>query len=444
MNERFTEVLNRIRKDLRAVDYRTWFKPLQLASWEGGTLVLQVRDGDFQSWFCDHYERLLRETAEQVSGQPVTVEYRLLDPELFDYVARVGAPAVRAPSEAPVVPAPIVFPSEFTFESFVVGPSNHMAYAAGRAVSERPGKAYNPFFIYGGTGLGKTHLLYAIGKTAQQLNPRCRVLYVTSETYTNDMFTYLRLKNMEQFRAKYRDACDILLVDDVQFLRGPETQTQFFHTFTALHRDGKQIVFTSDRPPSEIPNIEERLRSRFEWGLIADINPPELETRVNILRTKADSMSMPIADEVALYIAEQVRDNVRELESCLKILHLASNGGRMALSVRLAQEKLKVYLRNQSRKIPVEQIQKAVAARFGITVDDLTSACRKKTMARPRHVAMYLARKFSQLSFPEIGDKFGGRDHTSVMSGIRNVEKHIRVDTSLQQVVEDLEQRFKR
>jgi chromosomal replication initiator protein len=435
MNERFAEVLRRIRKDLRAIDYRAWFKPLQPASWEGGVLCIQVRDGEFQSWFCEHYERLLRETAEGVAGQPVAIQYRILDPELFDYAAAKAAPSS---------PAPTQFPAEFSFDAFVVGSSNHMAYAAGRAVSERPGKAYNPFFIYGGTGLGKTHLLYAIGRAAQQLDPKRRVLYISSETYMNDMHAYLRLKNMEQFRAKYRDACDILLVDDIQFLRGGETQTQFFHTFNALHRDGKQIVFASDRPPSEIPNIEERLRSRFEWGLIADINPPELETRVNILRTKADSMSMPIADEVAFYIAEQVRDNVRELESCLKILHLASDGGKLALSVRLAQEKLKVYLRNQARKIPVEQIQKAVAARFGISVDELTSACRKKTMARPRHVAMYLARKFSQLSFPEIGDKFGGRDHTSVMAGIRTVEKHIRVDAALQQVVEDLEQRFKR
>lgn len=432
MSERFAEVLRRIRKDVRAVDYRAWFKPLQLASWEGDSLVLQVRDGEFQGWFVEHYERLLRETAEDVAGRSVTIEYRVLDPELFDF-------AVKA-----CPPPPPEFPPEFSFGTFVVGPSNHMAYAAGRAVSERPGKAYNPFFVYGGTGLGKTHLLYAIGRAAQQLDPKRRVLYISSETYMNDFYTYLRLKNMEQFRAKYRDACDILLVDDVQFLRGGETQTQFFHTFNALHRDGKQIVFTSDRPPSEIPNIEERLRSRFEWGLIADINPPELETRVSILRSKADTMSMPIADEVAYFIAEQVRDNVRELESCLKILHLASDGGRFALSVRMAQDKLKVYLRNQTRKIPVEQIQKAVAARFGISVEDLTSACRKKTMARPRHVAMYLARKFSQLSFPEIGDKFGGRDHTSVMAGIRTVEKHIAVDSALQQAVEDLEQRFKR
>ncbi|MBM4353498.1 MAG: chromosomal replication initiator protein DnaA [Deltaproteobacteria bacterium] len=432
MSERFAEVLRRIRKDVRAVDYRAWFKPLQLASWEGNVLCLQVRDREFQSWFTEHYERLLRDTAEEVAGQPVELQYRLLDPELFDYAARTTA--------APVCE----LPPEFSFDTFVVGPSNHMAYAAGRAVSERPGKAYNPFFIYGGTGLGKTHLLYAIGRAAQQIDSRRRVLYVTSETYINDMFASIRTNSMERFRAKYRDACDILLVDDVQFLRGEGTQTQFFHTFNALHRDGKQIVFTSDRPPSEIPNIEERLRSRFEWGLIADINPPELETRVNILRTKADIMRLPIADEVAFYIAEQVRDNVRELESCLKILHLASDGGRFALSVRMAQEKLKVYLRNQARKIPVEQIQKAVAARFGISVDDLTSACRKQTMTRPRHVAMYLARKLSQLSFPEIGDKFGGRDHTSVMAGVRTVEKHIRIDSSLHQVVEDLEQRFKR
>jgi chromosomal replication initiator protein len=430
--EVWQEVLRIVRLKVRAAEFRNWFKPLVPLDLKGSRLSLRVRDGEFQSWFMEHHEPILLETLEKVLDRPVTIDYKLLDPELFDHV-REEAPARSSH-----------FPEDFSFDQFVVGPSNHMAYAACRAVAEKPGRSYNPLFIYGGTGLGKTHLLYAVGNAARRRNPKLRVLYISSETYKNDFVAYLRLGNMDQFRTKYRDACDILLVDDIHFLKGEETQTQFFHTFNALHAAGKQIVFTSDRPPQELPNIEERLRSRFEWGLIADINPPELETRVAILKQKAEKMGMDFPDDVAGLVADRVRDNIRELESCLKTLHLATTTERSQVTPQMAQEYLKVYFRNRVRHTTIEQVQKAVALKSGVSVADLTSQCRKKTFARPRHVAMYLSRKLTSASFPEIGEKFGGRDHSSVMSGIRNIERLLPLDTTLRQLVEDLEQRFNR
>jgi len=432
MQEAWQEVMRLARKKVRAVEYRNWLRPLKPVRWNNGTVTVQVKNGEFQTWFVEHYEGMLRETLEEVLKKPTVIEYSIVDPELFDH----ARPEVTADMKQ--------FPAEFTFDTFIVGSCNHMAYAAGRAVAERPGKAYNPLFIYGGTGLGKTHLLYAIGHAAQVSNPRLRVLYITSETYMNDMFTYLRLKNMEQFRAKYRDACDILLVDDVQFLRGPETQTQFFHTFNALHAANKQIVFTSDRFPEDLPNIEDRLKSRFEWGLIADINAPLLETRVAILKNKAEAMGMALPDDVALLIADQIRDNIRELESSLKTLQLASSTNGTEITVKLAQDTLKAFFRRRVRNVSCEQVQKAVAHKFGLSVAELRSKSRKKTIARPRHIGMYLCRRLTRSSYPEIGEKFGGRDHSSVMSGTRNIERLVKLDSTLRIIVEELEQKFKR
>ena len=431
MQEAWQEVMVQARKKVRAVEFRTWLKPLRPVRFENGSIIVQVKDGEFQSWFVEHYEEMLQETLEEVLKRPIAVEYHITEPELFDHGRKENEPFRSQ------------FPPEFTFDNFVVGPSNHMAYAAGRAVAERPGRAYNPLFIYGGTGLGKTHLLYAIGQAARVRNPKVRVLYITSETYMNDMYTYLRLKNMDQFRAKYRDACDILLVDDVQFLRGPETQTQFFHTFNALHAANKQIVFTSDRFPQDLPNIEDRLKSRFEWGLIADINAPQLETRVAILKHKAEQMSLELTDELAMFIAEKVQENIRELESCLKTLQLASITVGQEISEKMAQETLKAYFNKRIKNVSIEQVQKVVATKFGLSVNDLRSKSRKKTVTRPRHIAMFLSRKLTGSSYPEIGEKFGGRDHSSVMSGTRNIEKLAKFDSTLRILVEELQQGFR-
>jgi len=432
MQQSWQQVMSHLQGKTRRVDFRNWFQPLVPTRLSQGTLTLQVKDREFQTWFVEHHEPLLVEALEQVLGKPTSVDYKILNPELFDH---------SRPSKPPVNP----FSTQYTFDNFVVGPSNHMAYAAGRAAGEKPGGAYNPLFIYGGTGLGKTHLLNAMGQLACRHHPHLRVLYITAETYFNDLMVAIRVKNMEHFRVKYRDACDMLLVDDVQFFAGkPRTQEEFFHTFNALHAAGKQIAFTSDRFPQEIPEIEDRLKSRFEWGLIADINTPELETRVAILKAKAEMMELDLSDELALLLAQKIRDNIRELESCLKTLHLASETSGEPLSPKMAQERLKAYFRNQARRVTIEQIQKTVAGKFGVTEAELRSKSRKKNITFPRHVAMYLCRELTYASFPEIGDKFGGRDHTSVMSAHRNMKKRVHIEPAFNQLVEDLQQKLRR
>ncbi len=435
MQEQWQEVLENVRKKVRAFEFRNWFKVLKPIQWQQGTVTLQVKDADFQQWFVERYEKVLLGALEEVLERPMTVDYKVLERELFDVSAPVPRPESAAPPLAP----------DYLFEHFVVGPCNHMAYAAGKAVAERSGKAYNPLFIYGGTGLGKTHLLHAIGHYAHARNPRLRVLYITAETYFHDMTTSIRKENMEQFRVKYRDACDVLLVDDVQFLAGkPRTQEEFFHTFNALHAAGKQIAFTSDRFPQELPEVEERLRSRFEWGLIAEIAPPELETRIAILKAKAERMGMGLDDEVAMLIARQVRDNIRELESCLKTLHLVASTTGGPVTAALAQEHLKGYFRSRIRRVSVEQVLRMVAQRYGVTEGELKSRSRKKNFALPRHVAMYLARRLTVHSFPELGEKFGGRDHTSVLAATRKIDKQRRIDAGLQQLLDEFEQRLRR
>lgn len=434
MQETWLKVLERVRKNVRGVEFRAWFKPLKPVRWDDGVLTLQVKDAQFQAWFVEHFESVLIRALEEETGKPIQVEYSVLDAELFDHVK------AEEERKTPNVP----FIESYSFENFVVGNSNHMAYAASKAVARRPGKAYNPLFLYGGTGLGKTHLLHAIGAEIRKRVPRMRVLYISSEAYMNELITSIRLKAREQFRVKYRDKCDVLLIDDVQFLSGkPGTQEEFFHTFNALHAAGKQIVFTSDRFPSEIPEVEERLKSRFEWGLTAHIDVPDLETRLMILKKKAEVLGMELSDEVANYIAVRVTDNVRELESCLHNLLFFNRAQNLPITVKLAEEKLKAHLRKQARRITIEQIRKTVAQEFDLTEDDIMSSSRKKSQALPRHIAMYLTRRLTKASYSEIGEKFGGRDHSGVISGIRNIEKKLKFDSRLQQIVEELEKKLR-
>jgi chromosomal replication initiator protein len=435
MQERWQEVLGYAQGEVRAFEFRNWFKPLKPVHWHNGTVTVQVKDAAFQEWFVERYEPVLLRSLEEVMEKPMTVEYKVVDRPLFEAQVVPAAPA----------PAASALGVDYIFDNFIVGPSNHMAFAAGKAVAERSGRAYNPLFIFGGTGLGKTHLLHAIGHYAHQRDPRLRVLYITAETYFHDMTTSIRTQNMEQFRVKYRDACDVLLVDDVQFLAGkPRTQEEFFHTFNALHAAGKQIAFSSDRFPQELPGLEDRLRSRFEWGLIAEIAAPELETRVAILRAKAERMGMALDDDVALLIAKQVRDNIRELESCLKTLHLVTATTGEKVTPALAQERLKSYFRSRIRRVNVDQIIRQVGHRYGVSEEEIKSRSRKKTIATPRHVAMYLARRLTVHSFPELGERFGGRDHSSVMSATRKIDKQRRIDATLQQTIDEFEQKLRR
>jgi chromosomal replication initiator protein len=327
---------------------------------------------------------------------------------------------------------------KYTFDSFVVGTSNQFAHAACMAVGEQLAKTYNPLFIYGGVGLGKTHLLHAIGHHARQRDPRIRVSYVSSEKFTNDLINSIRFDSTVEFRNRYR-SLDLLLIDDIQFIAGKErTQEEFFHTFNDLYDSSKQIVISSDRVPREIPTLEERLRSRFEWGLIADIQPPDLETKAAILRKKAQAQGVRLPDEVSLFIAKHVKSSIRELEGSLVRLAAQASFTHREISLELAQDVLKELSAEQQRLPTIPSIQRAVAEFFGVRVDDLRSRGRNKSIVLPRQVAMYLCREIVKASLPDIGDGFGGKDHSTVIHACEKVRRKIAGEEVFRKQVDDL------
>jgi chromosomal replication initiator protein len=324
--------------------------------------------------------------------------------------------------EALTGPPPGGLNPRYTFDTFIVGPSNQFAHAACRAVAEAPSRSYNPLFIYGGVGLGKTHLMHAIGHYVVQHDPSLTLTYISSERFMNEMINAVRFDRVLEFRSRYRSV-DVLLVDDIQFVSGKEgTQTEFFHTFNALHDAQKQIVISSDRPPHEITALEERLRSRFEWGLIADIQPPDLETKAAILKKKAETELVPLPDNVAMYIASRIKSNIRELEgSLIRLIAYASLTAR-PLTIELAQDVLKNVLDHDDRAVTIEQIQKFVAEYYQLKLSDLKSRNNSKSVAMPRQVAMYVCKMLTQASLPEIGRSFGGKHHSTVIHSIKKVE----------------------
>jgi chromosomal replication initiator protein len=335
-------------------------------------------------------------------------------------------PAVPAEAGGPVLGAGLT--PRYTFETFIVGPSNQFAHAACRAVAEAPSRSYNPLFIYGGVGLGKTHLMHAIGQYVLQHSPGLKLTYISSERFMNEMINALRYERILDFRERYRSV-DMLLVDDIQFVSGKEgTQTEFFHTFNALYDAQKQIILSSDHPPHEIPNLEERLRSRFEWGLIADIQPPDIETRIAILKRKAEAEAVPLPDNVAMYIAGRIKSNIRELEgSLIRLIAYASLTGR-EISLDLTQEVLKNVIDQDSKAITIETIQKFVSEYYQLKVAELKSRNNSKSIAMPRQVAMYLCKTLTHASLPEIGRSFGNKHHSTVIHSIRKVEELRKTD----------------
>jgi len=340
--------------------------------------------------------------------------------------------------------SPGVLNPRYTFDTFVVGNSNRFAHAASLAVAEAPARAYNPLFIYGGVGLGKTHLMQAIGHYVLEHNPGYKVVYVTSEKFTNDLINAIGKKAMAEFRDRYRNI-DVLLVDDIQFVAGKEsTQEEFFHTFNALYEANKQIVMSSDRPPKEIPTLEERLRSRFEWGLTTDIQPPDLETRIAILRKKAASESLEIPEEVLSYIANRIHSNIRELEGALNRVIAVASLSRRSVSVEIAEEALKDIVGSpRQRQVTIEMIQAAVANHYSIKVADMRGKKRTRAVTVPRQIAMYLARELTDASLPRIGEEFGGRDHTTVLHAYEKVQRMLQKNPSLQrdvnQIIQELQ-----
>ncbi len=447
----WTHAIERLKGRLSRHTFQTYFEPIKPVSLIGDELTLAHSSKFMIDWVRDNLLDVLVQDLEAQHGAKCTVKFVVRERPGTE--AETDAPP--AQPERPETPASVATTSpgipvrppalntKYTFDSFVVGPSNQFAVAACTAVANAPGKAYNPLFLYGGVGLGKTHLVHAVGNHALKANPNCHVLYLSSEAFTNDLIHALEQHKMPEFRARYREKCDILLLDDIQFLGNKkQTMEEFFHTFNALHEAGKQIFVTSDKLPNEIEGFEERLRSRFQWGLIADIQPPEVETRVAILKKKAATDNIHLPDDVALFLGTHIRSNVRELEGSL--IRLAAFGSltKSSITVDLAKDVLKTVLVVRGDKPDVEQIIRAVGEQMQVKPQDIKGERRQQGIARARQVAMYLTRRITGLSYPAIGEKFGGKDHSTVINAEQRIEQLMREEDELRVTVESLLRRL--
>jgi chromosomal replication initiator protein len=433
------DVLGRIETKVNRYTYFAWFRATTLAADTGGTLTIRVADRMVVDWLTKHYAGVIREALAEVGRADAQLEF-VTDGD----VAPTPAPAEeQAAVENPDLSEDGVGLSpRYSFDTFIVGSSNQFAHAACRAVAEAPSRSYNPLFLYGGVGLGKTHLMHAIGHYVLRHSQGLKLTYVSGERFMNEVVNAIRYDHILEFRERYRGV-DVLLVDDVQFIVGKErTQIEFFHTFNALHDAQKQIILSSDCPPHQINELEERLRSRFEWGLIADIQPPDLETKMAILKRKSESEGVPLPDDVALYIAGRIKSNIRELEgSLVRLLAYASLTGK-ELSMTLAQEVLRDVLRHEEKAVTIDMIQKFVAEYYQLKLADLKSRNNSKSVAMPRQVAMYLCKSLTSASLPEIGRSFGGKHHSTVIHSIRKVENMRQTNTTFNSLINTLTQAF--
>ena len=409
----------------------SWLRPCRLTAVEGDHIKIAAPNTYTRDWLHQHHTESLQAAAREVLGGNPRIS--------LDIDREVPSPGAEPNATEPPVAAPGLS-VRYTFDSFVVGNSNQFAQAACQAVAELPSRAYNPLFIYGGVGLGKTHLLHAVGHQIARLYPHLRLLYLSSERFTNDLINAIRYDRTAEFRAKYR-TIDLLLIDDIQFISGKErTQEEFFHTFNDLYEARKQIVVSSDAAPKEIPDLEERLRSRFEWGLIADIQPPDFETRVAILKKKAEIERVRLPDDVAYLIASRIKSNIREIEGSLtRMIAFCSLSGR-DMSVELAQEVLADLWGEEERVVTMEHIQRKVADFFGIKLSDMRAKNRTKSVAFPRQIAMYLSRQLTHASLSDIGRAFGGKDHTTVIHAVSKLQLLIQEDPKLKQTIDSLTQ----
>ncbi|HWN08816.1 MAG TPA: chromosomal replication initiator protein DnaA [Pyrinomonadaceae bacterium] len=460
-------VLRTIKTKLQGESFETWFHPIRFEGIDQSRRLIRLRAPNqvVRDWVKVNYANLIDQSFGEVSLGGYSVEWRLPEENLKTPIPSspqppptdVAAPQVNESSEPVTEVAVSAFPvveisppevkpvfdptlnSKYTFDSFVVGSCNQFAHAASLAVAEAPGKTYNPLYLYGGVGLGKTHLMHACGHAIKQRNPHLRLCYLSSERFMNELINSIRYDKTQAFREKYRSV-DVLLIDDIQFMAGKErTQEEFFHTFNSLYELQKQIVITSDCPPREIPTLEERLHSRFEWGLIADIEPPDLETKVAILKRKAETMGVSIPDDVALLIATRVKNNVRELEGSLIRLVAISSLRGLPISKDIVQDAIRnIAGEEDSGVITIPQIQKVVATNYKLTVEQLISKSNSRAIAFPRQIAMYLCKRLTKNSFPEIGRAFGGKHHTTVMHSCEKIQSRAAVDSGFQRLLLDL------
>jgi chromosomal replication initiator protein len=441
------QLLARIETKIGRHAFYTWFRPTAFVAEDRDSVTIRVPNPLFQNWLTKHYSGVIAEAMAEVRRPNLALHF-ISDPNA-DATAIALSPeetvALAHASEGtpPSPPVAAGLNPRYTFDSFVVGSSNQFAHAACRAVAEAPSRSYNPLFIYGGVGLGKTHLMHAIGQYVLEYDRNVKLTYISSERFMNEMINALRYDRVLDFRERYR-SIDVLLVDDIQFLAGKEgTQTEFFHTFNALYDSQKQIVLSSDCPPHEIRSIEERLRSRFEWGLIADIQSPDLETKVAILKKKAETETVPLPDNVAMYIAGKIKSNVRELEgSLIRLIAYASLTGQ-EISLPLAQQVLRNILDHEDKAITIEAIQKFVAEHYNLKMVDLKSRNNSKSIAMPRQVAMYLCKSLTDASLPEIGRSFGGKHHSTVIHSIRKVEELRKKDSNFNSQISNFLEGFR-
>lgn len=457
-----TQLVDVLKTKVSEFKYNQWLKPARFII-ENDTLRIEVPNKFIRDWISENYLQLIKYEMYRLSAQEFTIEIVVseslntvdllsgdlslsihktmegLDKTTAETPAQdAERPAFQPSTSAPATPSayPVRvhhFNPKYSFGTFVVGNANQFCHAAASAVASNPGQTYNPLFIYGGVGLGKTHLLNAIALKALGDVPSRRIISITGEQFTNEMVNAIRYETTYEFRKKYRETCDILLIDDIQFIAGKErTQEEFFHTFNTLYESRKQIVLTSDRSPKDIQHLEERLRSRFNWGLIADIQVPDTETRVAILRKRAETANILLTDDVAYLIADKVRSNVRDLEGAFNRLSAFAVLSKSEITFDLAQRLLQDVMSSARAAVSFESIQRMVADHYHINVDDLKSARRFKTIAEPRQIAMYLCKKLLNASFPEIGQRFGGKDHSTVIHAVRKIAKEIETNIEIQ------------
>lgn len=438
LEELWNNVLAQVEQKISKPSFETWLKSTKLLSYKGANITIAAPNSFARDWLENHYIHLITGILNELTGEDLFIKFVVQkDQDSDDF--ELPAPKIQARDHDYHESTPGMLNPKYTFDTFVIGSGNRFAHAASLAVAEAPAKAYNPFFIYGGVGLGKTHLMHAIGHYVLEHNPNAKVVYLSSEKFTNEFINSIRDNKAIDFRNKYRNV-DVLLIDDIQFLAGKEsTQEEFFHTFNTLHEESKQIVISSDRPPKEIPTLEDRLRSRFEWGLITDIAPPDLETRIAILRKKAKADGLNIPNEVMLYIANQIDTNIRELEGALIRVVAYSSLVNEDVTPELAAAALKDIIPNaKPRMISILDIQNAVGEHFSIRLEDFKAKKRTKSIAFPRQVAMYLSRELTDFSLPKIGEEFGGRDHTTVIHAHEKITKLLKQDQNLQQDIKQI------
>ncbi len=430
------EIQNRLKEKVGLHNFETWIKPLRASDLKDGTVAIEVPSTLFRDWLNDNYIDALEEEFSDHHDQPVIVTIAVNAAPLADVAAATAGPPARQPEAPTLIP-------RYTFENFVVGASNQFAHAACAAVANRPADHYNPLFIYGGVGLGKTHLVNAVGHRLIERNPGQKVVYTTFESFMNQLIGSLRRDRMNEFKSRFR-SIDVLILDDIQFIAGKErTQEEFFHTFNSLYENHKQIILTSDRFPKEIPNLEDRLRNRFEWGLTADIQPPDIETRIAILCKKAEEEEIDLPQEVANFLATNIWSNVRELEGSLTRLGAFASLTKVEITIDLAQEVLRHTLKDNEKQVTVRNIQKAICDHFDVKISDLKSKRRTKNLALARQMAMYLCRKFTSTSFPAIGAEFGGRDHSTVIHASKTIEQKTVTDPYVKATVDRLVRQLK-